>query len=145
MAEDNLKDFTINWILTGFLLTCLLSFAVTFMFANNEGGLGDDADAIYGDSVSDFSSQLLSSSDESDAILNITANTNPEASDLGSRDSVSTSYKAKGSGTGYWETSKTLISWIFTGTTGKMLISVFAGIIGMLSYFYIAKHIRTGD
>lgn len=122
-----------------------MAFATTFMYNNNPIGLGADADSIFSDTYDDFSSQLISSSTDSDTLLNITANTNPEASDLGSRDSVSTSFKAKSSATGYWESSKILISWVFSGTTGKMLISVFAGIIGLLSYFYIAKHIRTGN
>ena len=142
--EDSLKDFTINWILTGFLMFCLIAFATVFMFNNNPIGLGDDADNKIGTTYTSLNSQLFSSSEDSDTLLNITANTNPEVSDLGSRDSVATSYKAKSSAINYWETSKMLISWVFSGTTGKMLISVFAGIIGFLSYFYIMKHIRTG-
>jgi len=144
MADDSLKEFTINWILTGFLMFCLITFATLFMINNNPTGLGDDASAILGSTYYNLSSQLISSSEDSDTLLNITANTNPEVSDLGSRDSVATSYEAKGSATGYWEASKTLISWVFSGTTGSMIISVFAGIIGFLSYFYIMKHIRTG-
>lgn len=145
MAEDNLRDFTINWMLTGFLLFCLIAFSVDFMLDNNTEGLGGDADTIFSNSYSGMNTQLLSSPDTADTLLNITSNTNPEAGDLGSRDSVSTSYEAKGSATGYWETSKILMGWVFSGTTGKMLMSVFAGIIGFLSYFYISKHIRTGN
>ena len=144
MTGDTLKEFTINWILTGFLMFCLIAFATVFMYNNNPTGLGTDADTSITDTYSGLSSQLLSSPDDSDTLLNITANTNPEVSQLGSRDVVATSYEAKGSATSYWETSKTLISWVFSGTTGKMLISVFAGIIGFLSYFYISKHIRLG-
>lgn len=145
MVENNLKDFTINWILTGFLMFCLLAFATIFMYNNNPTGLGTDADTSLTDTYASLNSQLLTSSDDSDVILNITSNTNPEVSDLGSRDSVATSFEAKGSATSYWESSKFLISWVFSGTTGKMVMSVFAGIIGFLSYFYISKHIRTGD
>lgn len=145
MAESNLREFTINWIVTGFLLFSLIAFATVFMFNNNTIGLGDDADAVFGATYNSLSSQLMASPDDSDTLLNITANTNPEASTLGSRDVVATSYEAKGSGTGYWETGKVLISWVFSGTVGKMILAVFAGIIGFLSYFYISKHIRTGD
>ena len=145
MAEDNLKDFTINWILTGFLMFCLVSFAVAFMVANNSTGYGfSDTGDIFNNISSSLDLQLSGSPSDSDTLLNITSNTNPEVSDLGSRDSVATSYEAKGSATNYWETSKILISWIFSGEIGRMLISVFAGIIGFLSYFYIMKHIRTG-
>jgi len=144
MAEDSLKDFTINWMLTGFLMFCLIAFATIFMYNNNPNGLGTDASTRLGDTYDGLNSQLLSSSVDADTLLNITSDTNPEVSDLGSRDSVSTSYEAKGSATNYWETGKMLISWVFSGSAGKMLLSVFAGIIGFLSYFYIMKHIRTG-
>ena len=123
---------------------CLIAFATVFMYNNNPTGLGTDASTSLTDTYTGLNSQLLASPEDSDTLLNITANTNPEVSDLGSRDSVATSYEAKGSATGYWETSKSLISWVFSGTIGKMLTSVFAGIIGFLSYFYIMKHIRTG-
>lgn len=144
MAEENLKDFTINWILTGFLMFSLVTFAVTFMYNNNPTGLGDTGSILAG-SEAGFSTQLLGVSEDSDRILNITSNTNPEVSLLGSRDSVATSFEARGSVTGYWEASKSLLGWTFSGTAGKMIMSVFAGIIGFLSYFYIAKHIRTGN
>ena len=145
MAEENLKDFTINWIMTGFLMFCLIAFATIFMYNNNPTGLGEDANTRMETTYNSLNTQLISSAEDSDTLLNITSNTNPEVSDLGSRDSVATSYEAKGSATDYWETGKMLVSWVFSGTTGKMLISVFAGIIGFLSYFYIMRHIRTGD
>jgi len=44
-----------------------------------------------------------------------------------------------------YEDAKVLISWVFTGTTGKLLLGVFSGIIGLLAYFYIYKHIRQGN
>ncbi len=145
MAEENLKDFTINWILTGFLLTCLISFSTIFMFNNNIDGLGGNADTVFSDTYADIKTELLSSAYSSDELLNTTSNTNPESGNLGSRDIVSTSYSAKGSSTRYWETSKQLMGWVFSGASGKMLMSVFSGIIGFLSYFYISKHIRTGS
>lgn len=145
MADSNLKDFTINWMVTGFLMFSLIAFATAFMFNNNPLGLGDDGDAVFNSTQSGLSLQLSGSPESSDTILNITSNTNPEISELGGRDIVATSYEAKASGTNYWETGKILISWVFSGTIGKMMLSVFAGMIGFLSYFYIMKHIRTGD
>lgn len=144
MAEDSLKDFTINWILTGTLMICLVAFAIVFMFSNNPGGLGSDADSVFGDTSEDLSSNLLSIAEDSDTLLNITSNTNPEVSQLGDRNIVATSFKAKGSATDYWESGKNLMSWVFSGTTGKLLISVFSGIIGFLAFFYITKFIRQG-
>ena len=144
MAEDSLKDFTINWILTGTLMVCLVAFAIIFMYDNNEGGLGSDTDKIFSNTNSNLTNNLLASSEDSDTLLNITSNTNPEASELGSRDSVATSFKSKASATDYWEGGKNLMSWVFSGTTGKLLISVFSGIIGFLAFFYITKFIRLG-
>jgi len=142
--EENLKDFTINWIVTGLLLTSLIAFTVFFMFNNNPIGLGDDADTVLGSTSDDISSKLLDVSGDADVVLNITANTNPEVSDLGSRDSVASAYSMKGTGTGYWEGSKTLLAWIFSGAIGEMLIVIFGGIIGFLAFYYIVKFIRNG-
>ena len=142
--EENLKDFTINWIVTGLLLTSLIAFTVFFMFNNNPIGLGDDADTVLGSTSDGISSKLLDVSGDSDTVLNITANTNPEVSDLGSRDSVASAYSMKGTGTGYWEGSKTLLAWIFSGAIGEMLIVIFGGIIGFLAFYYIVKFIRNG-
>jgi len=82
-----------NWI-SDVLFKSL--FATIFMYNNNPTGLGDDANGTFGNTYNRLNSQLLSSSESSDTLLNITSNTNPEVSDLGSRDSVSTSYSATG-------------------------------------------------
>jgi len=79
-----------------------------------------------------------------DVILNITANTNPEASELGSRDSVAAAYETKATATGFFSSMKLLISWIVVGEMGKMLLAVFGGIVGFLSVYFIVKWIRNG-
>ena len=71
MAEDNLKDFTVNWIITGLLLTCLLAFAITFMANNNPLGLGDDADYVFNNTYTNLNTQLLEVDTESNELLNI--------------------------------------------------------------------------
>jgi len=144
MVNETLQDFTINWVITGFLLTCLIAFAVTFMYNNNPLGLGNDGDTVFGDAYDGLSGQLLQSADSSDVLLNITSNTNPEVSTLGSRDVVSTSFGAKGSASAYFESAKNLLAWVFSGAIGKMLLAVFGGIMGFLAYFFIIKHIRIG-
>ena len=49
MADDNLKDFTLSWILLGLLSFCLMTFATTFMFANNPSyGFGEENAEIFG-------------------------------------------------------------------------------------------------
>jgi len=145
MAEDNLKDFTINWMIAGLLFFCLLAFAITFMYNNNPTGLSDGTDNMFNESYNGFSNRLLQSSEDSNTLLNVTSNTNPEISQLGSRDSVAVSYSAKGSATSYWDSSKKMISWVFAGTTGKILLGTIGGMIGFLSLFYIWRFIRNGS
>jgi len=144
MAEENLKDFSINWILTGFLFVCLLGFSIHFMFNNNPGGFGSDTDSVFNNTYNSLNPKLIESTEDSNTLLNITSKTNPEVSDLGSRDSVASAYSAKGSASQYWESSKQLLSWVFSGDTGAMIISVIGGIMGFLSFYYIVKFIRNG-
>jgi lipid-A-disaccharide synthase-like uncharacterized protein len=144
MAEENIKDFTINWMVTGFLTICLVSFSIAFMVNNNPLGFGSDSQGILNSSDETLSSRLEESLINSNTILNITANTNPEASDLGSRDSVATAYKSKESAMSHWEASKMMISWVFSGTIGEMLITLISAILGFLSIYYIVKYIRNG-
>ena len=144
MAETGLKDFTINWIIGGLLLFCLLAFSLTFIYNNNSSALDGGTGDIFDESSDGFSGQLYGSPEDSNTLLNITSNTNPEVSDLGSRDSVAVSFEAKGSATSYWEGSKSLLSWVFSGTAGKILLGVFGGIIGFTSLFFLWRFIRTG-
>jgi hypothetical protein len=144
MAEENIKEFTINWITVGLLTFCLMSFAVTFMFYNNPIGLGDNADSVFSQTTTNLSGRLTSSDVDADKVLNITANTNPEASELGSRDSVASAYQTKGTGTGFFESMKIFIAWVFVGSMGQMLISVLGGIVGFTSVYFIVKWIRNG-
>jgi hypothetical protein len=143
MATDDLNSFTMQTVVGGLLMFCLLSFSIGFMYYNNPTGLGDTGDIL--DSAKTSSSNFLVETEgNADTLLNITSNTNPEISTLGSRDVVATSYGAFGSTKSGFNTAKQLISWVFTGTTGKILLGVLGGIIGLLGYFYISKHIRTG-
>jgi len=144
LAEEGIKDFTTNWIIGGLLLFCLLSFAISFVYNNNSNALNDGTQDIFSSSSDEVSAKLYASPEDSNSLLNITSNTNPEVSQLGSRDSVAVSFEAKGSATSYWETSKILLGWVFSGTTGKILLGVFGGIIGFLSVFYVWRFIRLG-
>lgn len=128
----------------GVVLFCLISFATIFMVQNNPIGLGEDASAQLGLTYDNLSSSIFQLPDDSDAILNITANTNPTEGFLGSRDSVATSYNLMDMARGFFTSSKTLISWIFGGDIGKMLLAVFGGLFGVFSFYYIVKLIRNG-
>jgi len=142
--EEGIKDFTINWIIAGLLMFCLLAFAITFMYNNNPNGLNDGTGDIINGSYNDYSTKLIESPEDSNTLLNITSNTNPEISQLGSRDSVAVSFQTAGSATSYWKSSKALLSWVFSGTSGKILLGSIGGIFGFLVVYYIWRFIRNG-
>lgn len=143
MPDLNLKDFSINWVLFGLLFFCMITFSISFMFYNNPIGLGD-ADDIFEDAQTNVQGKLRSLPEESNALLNITAETNPEVSDLGSRDSVATSYGITGSSKGFFESSKIFMGWVLVGTTGELLIGVFGGLFSLTGLYFITKWIRNG-
>lgn len=144
MAEENLKEFTINWIVFGLLAFCLISFTISFMYNNNPSGMGDNANSIFNLTQEGISTKLYQVPDDADVVLNITSNTNPEVGDLGSRDSVASAYSSTGSGKGFFESIRIFMAWVLVGEIGQMLISVFAGIVGFVSFYYIVKFIRNG-
>ncbi len=144
MVDDNIKKFTVSWVLFGVLFFSLLSFAITFMFNNNPSGLGDAGD-VFETTQTGLSSKLFEVPPDSNALLNITAKTNPEESFLGSRDSVATSYGLTDTGQGFFESAKIFMSWVITGTAGTMLISVFGGLFSIVALYWIIKFIRTGS
>lgn len=146
MAITSLRETTTTWIVGGFLLTALLSFAILFMFANNPTGLdGDGTGSILGEVHTTQTNTLLEAPVDADVLLNITSNTNPEVSDLGSRDSVAAAYSATGQSKVTFQQTKKLIGWVFAGDTGKLLLGVLGGLIGMLAFFFISKFIRQGS
>lgn len=145
MAENNLKDFTTNWIVAGFLTFCLLTFAISFMYDNNSAGLDDGTGDLFDQNYDNMSNRLIETPDDANFFLNITANTNPEVSDLGSRDSVSSGFEAKKSASANWEDSKRIIGWVFSGESGQVILGVVGGLITFLSGFYIWRFIRAGS
>lgn len=144
MAENNLKDFTTNWMVAGFLMFCLLTFTITFMYDNNPLGLDDGTGDIFNQNYDNISNRLVETSQDANFLLNITANTNPEVSDLGSRDSVAAGFEAKKTATANWEDSKKIIGWVFSGDSGKV-INVIGALLTFLSAFYIWRFIRAGS
>lgn len=143
MAVTNLKEWTIEWVLFGLLFFCLLTFAITFMFYNNPTGLGD-SEVFFNESVTNIQRNLIALPEDSDALLNITSLTNPEASFLGSRDSIATTYGMTGTSRGFLTRTKVFMGWILTGTSGQILIAVFGGLFGLASLYWIIKWIRNG-
>jgi hypothetical protein len=145
VAEENLKDFAVNWAIFGLLLTCLISFTIFFMYENNPIGLNDGSEDILSGTDTNMRTSLQEIEGDTNELLNITAQTNPEVSFLGSRDSVATAYETAGSAKSQWENTKTLIRWVFSGDVGTILLGVFGGLIGFLSIYFITKWIRIGS
>jgi len=143
MANDNIKDFTVQWILFGLLLFSMLTFALFFSVENNPIAYGNSK-AFFQTAKGNISTQLQLVEKDSDSLLNITSNTNPEVSDLGSRDSVATSYGIFGTARGMFTASKYFISVVFSGTFGEVLLTVFGGLFGLSALYFITKYIRTG-
>jgi len=143
MAADSLKDFGVEWVMIGLLFFSLISFATTFMFNNNPGGLGTAGDKLDMYS-SNISGNLLLTESDSNTLLNISSQNNPEVSNLGSMDSVATSYGIMGIAKNFMQSVKLFTGWIITGTAGEMLSSVFTGLFGLLSVCFIIKWIRNG-
>lgn len=145
MPEDNIKDFTINWILIGLLMVCLISFAIVFIQSNNPtNGFSNGTSEKFTSTQSGLNTKIYAVEGDAGSILNITANTNPEASQLGSRDSVAAAYQTKDSAVGIFDSIKIFVAWIFVGDLGKMLLTVITGIIGFTSVYFIVKWVRTG-
>ena len=145
MPEDNIKSFTIQWMIIGLLIFCMLGFAFTFIYANSDQGFETAVGNKLNESRSELRTKILAVNEDSDLLLNITAQTDPEVSQLGSRDSVATSYKYREEATSNWDKLKSLIGWVLTGDAGKILISVLGGMLAYLSVYYIIKFIRTGS
>ena len=144
MSDENLKDFGASWIQYGIVLFCLITFAALFFASNNPIGLGDDASTQLGITADNLSTAIYQLPEDSDGLLNISADTDPTEGYLGSRDSVATSYGIMGMGKVFWTSSKTLISWVFSGAVGQMLLVVFGGLFGLVSIYWITKWIRNG-
>lgn len=143
MPPQNLKEFNNEWILFGLLFFCLMTFATIFMVENNEDGLGSSKDKLDAYS-SDVQSKLITIEGDSDSLLNISAQNDPEISFQGSKDSVATSYGMFGNSKKFMDSFKLFLGWIITGTAGQMLVSIFVGMFALTGLYFITKWIRQG-
>ena len=123
---------------------CLITFATIFMAANNPIGLGEEAANQLGITEDNLNSAITLLPEGADALLNISADTDPTEGFLGSRDSVATTYGTMNMARVFFTSSKTLISWIFSGAVGQMLLAIFGGLFGLVSLYWITKWIRNG-
>lgn len=144
MADESLKGFVVSWVVGGLLLFSLLSFTFVFFLNNNPTGLGDNANAILQNTMDNVSANLYEVEPQSNELLNITAQTDPERSELGSRDSVATGYGYKSTSVSFWDSIKIFLSWVLTGDVGKVIITVVSGLLGFLAIYYIWGWIKSG-
>lgn len=134
-----------DWILFGFLLFSLLVFTTTFIYNNNPDAISDDEYTKFDNYSNEIESNLILVESDTDSLLiNVTSKTNPEASQLGSSDSVAVSYGITGSAKSVFVNSKELIGWVFSGEVGEILLGVFGGLFGLVSLYFITKWIRNG-
>lgn len=144
MVDENIRDFGSGWIQLGILMFCMITFATIFFATNNPIGLGEEAAEQLGIAENNLSSSIFQITDDTDILLNISANTNPTEGFLGSRDSVASSYGITDIASGFFTSMKTFLSWIFFGVVGQMLLALFGGLFGLYSLYYIIKWVRTG-
>ena len=142
MADNNIKDFTINWVLFGLLVFCLLAFALSFVANNNPNALGD-TQGTFESTYANLSDSLLEVEDDTNYQINISADLQSEESQLGTRAAASTSYGLMGTGTGFWKKIKGLIALVFSGLMGQIITGVLGGLIGIAALYYIIKLIRS--
>lgn len=142
MANDNIKDFSINFIIYGLLFLSLSTFTVLFITSNNSNAIGSDLLDTTNNSIVSVNSNLVAIEGTGDSISNTTSFTNPEASYLGSKDQVDTAYKMAGSAKTSFEASKKMLS-IVLGDY-PVLIAVFSGIVIFSMVYFIIKLLRVG-
>ena len=138
MADQNIKDFTTNWVLFGLLFFSLMIFTLTFMYNNNPDGLGDSQSNFERFSAN-MSSNLLELEGNANEQINISSIIESEDLELGSRVSASNSYGFFSTGKTFWQSSKEFIGWMLSGTIGQILIGVFGGLIGIAVLYFIFR------
>lgn len=142
MAVDNIKDFSINFILYGLLFLALSTFTIIFLSQNNPNAINPELMNLIENSSSDSQSKLVALNETGDVMLNITSYTDPEASYLGSKDQVATAYKMAGSSKESWEASKKMLSVVIPDVK---IIIIFSSIILFSMIYFIIKLLRIGS
>lgn len=142
MADENLNTFTRSLVLTGLLVLALVTFAGIFFAANNPIGLSTDEQNILSITKNNLSSNILEMDGDGNDLLEVASNTDPTISSLGSKDSVSTSFSIFGTAKAFYSSTKLLISWIFAGEVGQMLLSLFGGLLAITAVYLIYRAIK---
>ncbi len=141
MAVNNIKDFGVMFILAAFLFTSLLYFATGFTDQNNPDALGS-IDSKFEDFKGDFQSTLIDTREEGNNLFNISAESDPEVSILGSRDSVATAYQYEGNSGNFFDKIGLFFEWVIPGSNGVIIMSVLGGIFAFSLAWFGFKAIR---
>ena len=141
MAAQNLKEFLTENIAMGLLFFSLMMFAVLFMANNSPDALGGTG-GILNSSTTRVQTHLLSIEGDSNVLLNISAQQDPEVSNLGSKDSVATSYGMVNMTKQLMTDTKLFMGFMFAGTVGQIIVAVFGGLFAVFSLYFIYNWIR---
>lgn len=142
MADRDIKDFTYTWVLLGLLVFSMLAFSVTFVVNNNPDSLGDSENTFQTtkDSLED---SLLETEESLNQQINISADLQSDEDSLGTRAASSSSYGFMGTGTSFFDQMKLLISFVFSGLIGQIIIGVIGGLLAIAGLYYVIKLIRS--
>jgi len=142
MVEDNIKDFTISWVLSAVLIFALLTFALIFTYNNNPSALGENEEQILV-LKGNFSNSLQEIEGDMNTEFNTSAELNSEDTSVGTASASSTSYNFAGTGQSKWTLIKQMMAWIFAGTFGQIIIGIISGLFGLTALYYVIKLIRS--
>lgn len=143
MADQDIKDFAVTWILFGLLVFSLLSFTIGFIYQNNPDALDNQSKSKLNSTAYDLQNTLVEIETTSNSQINVSADLESEESQIGTRAAASTSYGLTGTAVGFWDKTKILFSWVFSGLIGQIIIGVFGGILGIIGLYYAIKLIRS--
>jgi hypothetical protein len=143
MASEDLKSFTITWILFGLLALCLIVTALNLFSNNNSGALTGKYHDLLNETQEDLKIKIYDVNKQSENSLNSTGYTNPEISQLGSKDQVATAFNMMGSSKAMWTSAKNMIGIIIADN--PIILIIFGGIIIFSAIFLIIKLIRVGQ
>jgi len=102
-----------------------------------------DTQGQFEDSYTDLKDSLIEIESSTESQINVSADLQSDESQLGTRAAASTSYGLMDSGTTFWNKSKNLMAFVFSGLMGQIILGVFGTLIAMAALYYIVKLIRS--
>ncbi len=143
MADEDLKEEVITYILLGILAFFLISFVLYVIANNNPNAISPSYIKELNDTKTSVRMSFINSSATADKVLNSTSYTNPEASYLGSKDQVATAYDTMGTGKSSWTNIKKLLGIVFSENPEIIIafsaIVVFAFVMAIIAFLRIGK------